>query len=63
MVKGYYQALTKEIHALGFRHVINAKGSHEKWVRDNETLIVPRHLFSRHIANTLLRMAGSPKKF
>jgi predicted RNA binding protein YcfA (HicA-like mRNA interferase family) len=63
VVKGFYQALTKELHALGFRYDINAKGSHEKWVRDNETLIVPRHLFSRHIANTLLRMAKSEKRF
>jgi predicted RNA binding protein YcfA (HicA-like mRNA interferase family) len=62
VVKGYYLALTKELQSLGFRHTINAKGSHEKWVRGNEILIVPRHLGSRHLANALLRMAGSQKR-
>ena len=63
MVKGYHLALTKELHALGFRHTINAKGGHEKWVRGNEILIVPQHLLSKFLANDLLKMAGSKKRF
>ena len=63
MVKGYYQALTKELSDLGYRYVVNAKGSHEKWVRDGHVLIVPRHLDTRHLANKLLQMAGSDKRF
>jgi predicted RNA binding protein YcfA (HicA-like mRNA interferase family) len=64
VVKGYYLALVKELQALVFRYMVNAKGSHEKWVRgDAETLIVPRHLYSRHVANLLLKMAGSAKRF
>ena len=47
----------------GYRHVTNAKGSHEKWMRDGHILIVPRHLDTRHLANKLLQMAGSSKKF
>lgn len=63
MVKGYYQALTKELHELGYRYVVNAKGSHEKWMKGDHILIVPRHLDTRHLANKLLQMAGSTKKF
>lgn len=63
MVKGFYLALTKELEALGFTYKVNAKGSHEKWVRGKEVLIVPRHLLSRHVANTLLRLARSQRRF
>ncbi len=39
------------------------KGSHEKWVNaDGRTLIVPRHLRSRHTANGILKDAGSPQR-
>jgi predicted RNA binding protein YcfA (HicA-like mRNA interferase family) len=62
MVKGFYLAVTKELQAIGYRYVTNAKGSHEKWVRDAVTVIVPRHLNSRFTANDILKEAGSPKR-
>lgn len=62
MVKGFYLAVVKELQSLGFVHTTNAKGSHEKWVRGRETLIVPRHLYTRPLANSLLKKAGSAKR-
>lgn len=62
MVKGYYLAVSKELRALGYVHTSNAKGSHEKWVRANQTLIVPRHLDSRYTANAILKEAGSDRR-
>ncbi|WP_240232910.1 type II toxin-antitoxin system HicA family toxin [Devosia lacusdianchii] len=64
MVDGYYSAVVKELRSLGFHHVSNAKGSHEKWVgAAGKTLIVPHNLMSRHTANAILKDAGSAKKF
>jgi predicted RNA binding protein YcfA (HicA-like mRNA interferase family) len=62
LVKGFYLAVVKELQAMGFVHTTNAKGSHEKWVRGRETLIVPRHLYTRPLANALLKQAGSRKR-
>ena len=62
MVKGYYLAVTKELRALGFEYSSNAKGSHEKWTRNGEVLIVPQHLYTRPLANALLKKAGSNKR-
>jgi len=60
MVVGYYGVVTKELRHLGFRYDKNAKGSHEKWVNDEGTvLIVPRNLLVRHTANGILKDAGS----
>jgi len=59
VVKGFYLVVTRELRGLGFVHAGNAKGSHEKWVRGRETLIVPRHLHTRPLANALLKAAGS----
>ena len=64
MVDGYYFAVRKELQALGFRYLANAKGSHEKWIKDDMvTLIVPRNLKSRHTANAILKDAGSTVRF
>ena len=62
MVKGFYLVVVKELQALGYVYTTNAKGSHEKWVRGNETLIVPRHLYTRPLANALLKKAGSSRR-
>jgi predicted RNA binding protein YcfA (HicA-like mRNA interferase family) len=62
MVKGYYLAVTKELQAIGYRYAVNAKGSHEKWTRGGETIVVPRHLNSRFTANAILKEAGSAKR-
>lgn len=62
MVKGFYLAVNKELAALGFQHIGNAKGSHEKWRKDKVLLIVPRHLYTRPLANALLKKAGSSKR-
>jgi hypothetical protein len=62
VVKGYYLAVTKELNALGYRYTTNAKGSHEKWVLRDDVLIVPRNLFTRPLANAILKQAGSKKR-
>jgi len=63
VVKGYYSTVARELHQLGFKLLGNAKGSHEKWRNDSgRTLIVPRHLLSRHTANSILKEAGSTLK-
>jgi predicted RNA binding protein YcfA (HicA-like mRNA interferase family) len=60
LVEGHYSAVAKELRRLGFVHRTNAKGSHEKWSdASGRTVIVPRHLKSRHTANGILRDAGS----
>jgi predicted RNA binding protein YcfA (HicA-like mRNA interferase family) len=49
---------------LGFRYAGNAKGSHENWENvTGKRLLVPRNLGSRHTANSILKDAGSEKKF
>jgi predicted RNA binding protein YcfA (HicA-like mRNA interferase family) len=64
LVDGYYSAVCKEIKALGFRYQSNAKGSHEKWIKDGgPVLVVPRNLKSRHTANAILRDAGCKTRF
>lgn len=63
MPDGYYQAVARILHSLGFRHEGNAKGSHEKWINaEGLTLIVPRNLKSRHTANGILKDAGSQRR-
>lgn len=62
MVKGYYLIVAKELRALGFAYASNAKGSHEKWIREGVILIVPRHLHARPLANAILRQAGSNRR-
>jgi predicted RNA binding protein YcfA (HicA-like mRNA interferase family) len=64
VVDGYYAAVVKELRRLGYAHLANAKGSHEKWSNDQgRVLIVPRNLMSRHTANAILKDAGTHKKF
>jgi predicted RNA binding protein YcfA (HicA-like mRNA interferase family) len=62
--EGFYKDVCKEIKLLGFRHASNAKGSHENWESPSgKRLLVPRNLGSRHTANSILKDAGSEKKF
>lgn len=65
MPKGFYREFIKEISALGFEYWKPAKGSHEKWRNSTGdiVLIVPHNLDSRHTVNSLLKDAGSTKKF
>ena len=64
MPKDYYSELTALLYAAGWRRMINAKGSHEKWRHPAEVhfVIVPRSK-SRHTANQVLKQAGLPKAF
>jgi len=64
MPKDFYPELTALLSAAGWRRVVNAKGSPEKWRHPNQphAVIVPRSK-SRHTANTVLKQAGLPKAF
>jgi predicted RNA binding protein YcfA (HicA-like mRNA interferase family) len=61
LVKGFYEDVVRELSRLGFVCVRGGKGSHEKWRLEavNQTETVPYRLMSRHLANTILRNAGS----
>lgn len=63
MVQGYYQAVISVLKELDFQYVQNSRGSHEKWRKGKITLTVPRNLMSRHTANSILKDAGSGKRF
>lgn len=64
MPKDFYPELTVILTEAGWRRVINAKGSHEKWRHPDKAhaIIVPRSK-SRHTANAVLKQAGLPKAF
>ena len=64
MPKDFYLELTALRHAVGWRRVGNAKGSHERWRHPDKphTVFVPRSK-SRHTANEVLKQAGLPKAF
>ncbi|WEK02768.1 MAG: type II toxin-antitoxin system HicA family toxin [Candidatus Devosia phytovorans] len=63
MVDGYYASVVKILKANGFRYLVNAKGSHEKWTNAKGKVVsVPRNLMSRHTANSILRDAGTSIK-
>ncbi len=64
MPKDFYPELTALLHQAGWRRVVNAKGSHEKWRHPDvaHTVIVARSK-SRHTANETLKQAGLPKAF
>ena len=64
MPKDFYPELTALLYEAGWRRVINAKGSHEKWRHPahKHSVIVPRSK-SRHTANSVLKDAGLPKAF
>ena len=64
MPKDFYPELTALLFAAGWRRVVNAKGSHEKWRHPGRphAVIVPRSK-SRHTANEILKQAGLPKAF
>jgi predicted RNA binding protein YcfA (HicA-like mRNA interferase family) len=63
VAQGYYREVVREITSLGYSRAGNAKGSHEKWINAaGHTLIVPRHLKSRHTANGILKDANSPNR-
>jgi len=67
VVKGYYRDVTRELRHLGFKRVLRGKagkGSHEKWRRaeGGKSLTVPRNLYTRHLANAILKQAGSERK-
>ncbi|MGE0409883.1 MAG: type II toxin-antitoxin system HicA family toxin [Amphiplicatus sp.] len=65
MAKGYYKEVAAFLKANGYVYKEPAKGSHEKWAHEEtgHILIVPRHLKSRHTANSILKTAGVSKKF
>lgn len=59
MVEGYYHQIVKLIKKMGFNKIKGGKGSHEKWNNGEFTLIVPRHMQSKHTANSILKQSGS----
>ncbi len=65
MPDGFYKDLIKEISSLGFDFHAAAKGSHEKWKLrvTGKMLLMPFNLMSRHLANAILKDAGSLRKF
>ena len=60
MVDGFYKIVRDIISEIGFRYLLNAKGSHEKWQHPDtgKVLLIPRNLQSRHTANAILKEAG-----
>ena len=63
MAEGFYGKVVDELARLGFKRTRGGKGSHEKWrSRDGKTILVPRHLKSRHTANGILKTAGSEER-
>jgi predicted RNA binding protein YcfA (HicA-like mRNA interferase family) len=65
MPKTFYRDLIAELLTLGFVQIKGGKGSHEKWRNDltNANVTVPHNIYSRHMANTILKQVGSTKKF
>ena len=65
MSEGYYREVVKKLAQLGYAFHAPAKGSHEKWKHQSsgKMIIVPHNLKSRHTANSILKDAGSSRKF
>ena len=61
MPNGFYRDVIKEVQSLGYGQGKGGKGSHEKWLKAGIT--VPFNLTSRHTANSIMKDAGSTKKF
>lgn len=62
-MNGYYKQIIKELQARGFKRCHGGKGSHEKWELGSISLIVPFKCLSRHTANSIMKDAGSTKRF
>lgn len=64
-MKGYHPLVIQFLYEVGYRKVKReGKGSHEKWVKENfPTQIVPKNLYSKELANSILKSAGIGKKF
>jgi len=60
---GYYKPVIKILKKYGFSKSDGGKGSHEKWVKGNITLIVQRNMPSRYSANGILKDAGLSERF
>ena len=59
MPKGFYRDVVKALRAHGYEYVRNTKGSHEQWVhRNGRFVVLPKNLYSRHTANSILKRAG-----
>ena len=64
MPKIFYPGLVRILRDNGFSHWKAAKGSHEKWRNAAGVIvIVPRNVYSRHTANSVLKQAGLPKTY
>jgi predicted RNA binding protein YcfA (HicA-like mRNA interferase family) len=65
VVDGFYKEIARIAGENGYRYLMNAKGSHEKWqhAETGKIILVPRNLKSRHTANAILKDMGVPKKF
>lgn len=64
MPNGFYRDVIKELQSLGYAQGKGGKGSHKKWLKAGKLLItVPFNLTSRHTANSIMKDAGSAKKF
>jgi predicted RNA binding protein YcfA (HicA-like mRNA interferase family) len=66
MSKGFYRDVIEALRKHGYYKSDGGKGSHEKWVSDDEskpTVTVPFNLQSRHTANGIMKDAGIDQKF
>jgi predicted RNA binding protein YcfA (HicA-like mRNA interferase family) len=62
MATGLYRDVTKRLKSVGYVHIGNFKGSHEKWEGpDGALLCVPYNLKSKHTANGIPKDAGLEK--
>ena len=67
-MNGYYKIIVQIISQYGYCRTSLGKGSHEVWVRKDESgkiigrIQIPHHLNDPRFANMLLKEAGIPEK-
>ena len=64
MPKTFYRDVVREVRKLGWERVAGGKGSHERFTKEGKKrkLTIPFNLYSRNLANAILRDAGSSKR-
>ena len=64
MPKGFYKNIIAKLKAHGFSYLKNTKGSHELWRHeDGKTVLVPRNIKSRYLANKIMNSANIDHQF
>ena len=62
-MKGYYEAVARQLRAHGFTLLRQTGGSHQIWSNGTMNVTVSTHCYSRHTANAILRQAGIAHRF